>query len=187
MIFSLLFNKKPNYIRHLEDTMKTLSIDIESYAFKNSNSIYMIGYTLFNGMNYTHYVLYGEQLRQGDLNHLVEKIMESDIVIGWNITNFDIRNIEETFNVNLTNVLRGKLIDVSTMFHTTLGISHHVSLKDAEPYMGLKRNTMDVVKNTMKYWIKWTTENDRKALDRLIAYNKEDCINPYIIYQMLTK
>lgn len=164
--------------------MKTIVFDTENYV---SGTMFMLGYIIIDSItkSYEYFSIIGEHWNGEKINKFLNDLYNADCIMGWNLSH-DIECIQNNTGINLTPYMRKPTIDVMKLFHAISGTQYHVSLKTAEKVFRLNR-TENVVKQTAKYWEAWKYQKDENALNDLMSYNMEDCMNPYMIYNEIEK
>ena len=73
---------------------------------------------------------------------------------------------------------KNKFVDLNTIATQAILVTDGYSIKDLEKYYDFKRNS-DIKKGTVseEYYNKWIETGDKKFLDEIAIYNKEDCIS----------
>ena len=101
-------------------------------------------------------------------------------VIGYNSNKFDIVFLEQFGVETLANL---KQIDLMIQCHD---LNLKGGLKAVEKILGIERQhePLNFFQQTA-LWKKWINNNDWEALDRLLAYNREDVLNLPLVEEKL--
>ncbi len=159
---------------------EVLFLDIETEGLsKERNNITLIG--IYKNSHYYHFIKYI------NLEKALEILTFTPIWISFGGENFDLPFIKKTFSF-----LETPLIHIDLFFLTQqLGIKG--GLKKIEKVLGIYRKTEGLNGyDAVKLWKKWIEEEDKKSLEMLILYNKEDVINlkkimDYVVFRLLEK
>jgi uncharacterized protein YprB with RNaseH-like and TPR domain len=122
--------------------------------------------------------LKGPQVTDVNLAVALEGI---DMVVTFNGTAFDLPVIRRAIGLDILDMTGHR--DLMSVCRSR-GIKG--GLKRVEALFGIQR-TSDVVDGTWapRLWYMWETYGDEEALDRLLSYNREDCVNLEILENIL--
>jgi uncharacterized protein len=86
---------------------------------------------------------------------------------------YDFKEIELVHYLN-----KNKFVDLNTIAIQAILVTDGYSIKDLEKYYDFKRNS-DIKKGKVSedYYNKWIETGDKKFLDEIATYNKEDCVS----------
>ena len=142
-----------------------LYLDIETNG-GDSFSGFITTIATFDGDDIKYYVN-GE-----NLDDFVTDVLDYKILITYNGKTFDIPFIENYFNIQLNHAQ----IDLR---YTLASLGFRGGLKSCEQQLGLKRYGLDGVDGyfAIHLWNDYYYNANQKALETLLAYNIEDCIN----------
>lgn len=160
--------------------LEVLFLDIETEGLsKEKNEITLIG--IYKNSKYYCFV------KDINLEKALTMLAFTPIWISFGGENFDLPFIKKTFSF-----LKTPLIHIDLFFLTReLGLKG--GLKKIEKILGISRETEGLNGyDAVKLWKKWIEEKDRKSLELLILYNKEDVINlkkimDYVAFKLLEK
>ncbi len=155
-------NKWKTYL-HFPSHVLFLDIETEGLS-KNKNDITLIG-TYRNG-------IYLPFIKDINLEKSLKILNETPIWITFGGENFDIPFIKKKFPFLETPIIHLDL------FLLTKKIGLKGGLKKIEKFLGISRETDGLNGyDAVKLWQKWVEYKDKKALRKLIIYNKEDVVN----------
>ena len=142
-----------------------LYLDIETNG-GDSFSGFITTIATFDGDDIKYYVN-GE-----NLDDFVTDVLDYKILITYNGKTFDIPFIENYFNIQLNHAQ----IDLR---YILASLGFRGGLKSCEQQLGLKRYGLDGVDGyfAIHLWNDYYYNANQKALETLLAYNIEDCIN----------
>ena len=142
-----------------------LYLDIETNG-GDSFSGFITTIATFDGDDIKYYVN-GE-----NLDDFVTDVLDYKILITYNGKTFDIPFIENYFNIQLNHAQ----IDLR---YTLASLGFRGGLKNCEQQLGLKRYGFEGVDGyfAIHLWNDYYYNANQKALETLLAYNIEDCIN----------
>ena len=142
-----------------------LYLDIETNG-GDSFSGFITTIATFDGDDIKYYVN-GE-----NLDDFVTDVLDYKILITYNGKTFDIPFIENYFNIQLNHAQ----IDLR---YILASLGFRGGLKSCEQQLGLKRYGLDGVDGNfaIHLWNDYYYNANQKALETLLAYNIEDCIN----------
>ena len=142
-----------------------LYLDIETNG-GDSFSGFITTIATFDGHDIKYYVN-GE-----NLDDFVTDVLDYKILITYNGKTFDIPFIENYFNIQLNHAQ----IDLR---YILASLGFRGGLKSCEQQLGLKRYGLDGVDGyfAIHLWNDYYYNANQKALETLLAYNIEDCIN----------
>jgi uncharacterized protein YprB with RNaseH-like and TPR domain len=121
--------------------------------------------------------------RGKDMDYLLDEIKEELIIVTYNGKRFDVPFIERELKQKIPNLH----LDLMNVLHE-MGIKG--GLKKSEEILGLTRN--EEIANidgrqAPSLWFDYQQNDNREALDLLIAYNREDTINLEWVLQEIYK
>ncbi len=143
----------------------TLFLDIETEGLcKEKNDITLIGIYVNN--NYYPFI------KGFNLEKVVRWLENYPIWVTFGGDNFDLPFIRKKFPY-----LQNPLVHID-LFFLTREAGLKGGLKKIEKALGISRETEGLNGyDAVKLWRRWTEKRDKKALQKLILYNKEDVIN----------
>ncbi|MCF8069671.1 MAG: ribonuclease H-like domain-containing protein [Desulfobacterales bacterium] len=172
---SQLENDNPSYFskklpanqqwRFFPDFRKTAAyIDIETTGLDTYNKITTIA--LYDG-NDIHWYVHGK-----NLDDFAKDIFKYKMVITYNGKSFDVPFIENYFGIKMNHAH----IDLRYVLSS---LGYKGGLKKCEKAFGIDRGELDGVDGffAVILWNEYIKNNNRKALETLLAYNIEDVIN----------
>ncbi|HEA83861.1 MAG TPA: exonuclease [Thermodesulfobacterium geofontis] len=171
----LSLSEKEKWLLYLYFPSHLLFVDIETEGLsKEKNDITLIG--IYKEGRYYPFI------KGFNLNKALKYLAFTPIWITFGGENFDIPFIKRTFPH-----LETPLVHIDLFFLTKeLGLKG--GLKKIEKFLGIVRKTEGLNGyDAVKLWRKWTEEKDKKALRKLLLYNKEDVINLKKIMDYVTK
>ena len=154
---------------------KVLFLDIETEGLsKERNDVTIIGVYIKD----TYYsFVKGENLEKA-----FYLLNITPIWITFGGSNFDLLFIKKTFPFLKDPEFHLDLF----MFTRKIGLKG--GLKKIEKALGIKRETDGMNGyDAVKLWQKWIVERDKKALEKLILYNKEDVVNLKKVLEIIIK
>lgn len=113
-----------------------------------------------------------EQLIAPDITGmaLLKALDECDVIKTYNGSRFDLPVIKTCLGIDLASLFKHEDLMFLCWRHGLKG-----GLKAVEKQLGINRQTSDVDgEQAMVLWEKWTENNDRAALEKLLFYNRED-------------
>jgi uncharacterized protein len=140
-------------------------LDIETSPMRQTpNGITTIA--MYDGKNIFHYV------RGQNLADFVEDIQNYKIIVTYNGKSFDIPVIEKSFGIRI----KQPQIDLRYLLKS---LGYTGGLKGCEKKLGLDRHELDGVDGyfAVLFWNDFRRNNNRKALETLLAYNILDAVN----------
>ena len=143
----------------------TAYIDIETTGLR-SYDFEITTIALYDGKEIRHYVQ-GQNLEQ-----FIEDIQNYNLLVTYNGKTFDVPFIQDQFGIHLNHAH----IDLRYVLKS-LGYSG--GLKSCEKALGLDRGDLDGVDGyfAVFLWHEYRKNNNKKALETLLAYNIEDVVN----------
>lgn len=121
---------------------------------------------LYDGKSIRHYV------QRDNLENFIHDIQQYNVIITYNGKSFDVPFIENHFGIKLNHAH----IDLRYVLKS-LGYSG--GLKSCEKALGIDRGDLDGVDGyfAVLLWLDYQQNNNKKALETLLAYNIEDVVN----------
>jgi uncharacterized protein YprB with RNaseH-like and TPR domain len=102
-------------------------------------------------------------------------------VYTYNGDRFDLPIIKQQLGVDLK--ARYRSVDLMKTCHK---VRLYGGLKGVEEKLGIRRELVGVSgKDAAELWYAWEKTGDRAALDKLLAYNREDCENLAVLREHL--
>ncbi len=177
---SFNFSEKEKWKFYLYFPSELLFVDIETEGLsKERNDITVIGIYKKG--------IYHSFIKDLNLNEAFTLLAETPIWITFGGENFDIPFIKKTFPDLKTPIVHIDLLSLSKKVGLKGG------LKKIEKALGIERETDGLNGyDAVKLWRRWVEERDKRALDTLILYNKEDVVNlkkimDYVITKLVKK
>jgi len=157
---------------------KALCMDIECCYWNGPISLVGI-YKPTEGQIISESFVKGQNLTRTNLKHAFK---DCKLLITYNGLKFDVPKLQKDFPGTLPKKIPtfdiyifSKLLGINTnlkVLETSLGIERHESVEG-------KRHV------STRLWKRWSEKNDKKALDLLIEYNRQDVINMYPLAEKL--
>ena len=143
----------------------SLYVDIETNG-GDFYSGYITTIATYDGKDIRYYI------NGRNLDDFIDDISDYKILITYNGKLFDIPYIENYFNIKLDH---GQI----DLRYTLNSLGYKGGLKSCEKQLGLNRNGLDHVDGffAIHLWNDFYYNANQKALETLLAYNIEDCIN----------
>jgi uncharacterized protein YprB with RNaseH-like and TPR domain len=143
----------------------TLFLDIETEGLcKEKNDITLIG--IYANKNYYPFI------KGFNLERVIKWLESYPIWVTFGGNNFDIPFIKKKFPY-----LKNPLVHIDLYF-LAKEVGLRGGLKKIERTLGISRQTEGLNGyDAVKLWNRWLNQKDKKALQKLILYNKEDVIN----------
>jgi len=145
---------------------KTVYLDIETDGGQSGDSVTMVG--LYDGSTFRCLV------KGQDLNEFPDVIASYGMIVTFFGASFDLPMLQKKFKG-----LRFEQLHID-LCPTLKRLGYHGGLKKIEKYLGISRgedteglNCLDAI----RLWRRYTHLDDDRALDTLIAYNREDVVN----------
>lgn len=114
--------------------------------------------------------LVGRRVNQTNLLRLLQGSGE---IITYNGSRFDLPVIRRNLGVNL-----GERFESNDLMYSCWHKNLYGGLKSVERALGIPRQSADIDGfEAMRLWRRYEEARDRKALERLLAYNEEDVMN----------
>lgn len=171
-----LENNNPNYFSDLLPSKEhwrlfphfrssTAYLDIETTGIK------MYGFeittiALYDGKSIKYYV------KGQNLKAFIDDIQQYDVIVTYNGKTFDVPFIEEQFGIRMDQAH----IDLRYVLKS---LGYTGGLKMCEMAFGIDRDDLDGVDGyfAVLLWLDYRQNNNKKALETLLAYNIEDVVN----------
>lgn len=167
-LFNLIFLKK--YEGYLD--IETTHLEPEK------GELTVIGFGIDKGRNFEFIQLVGKEITIDKLIRIIKRIK---ILYTYNGTDFDLKFIKKKFNIDITEYCIHK--DLMNECHQR---NLYGGLKQVEKKLGIERKLKNVNGfMAVKLWEKYKNLSDKKALETLLEYNKEDIYNLKILREKL--
>lgn len=154
-------------------------LDIETtHLYPEKGELTVIGLGIDKGKDFEFIQLINSEITADRLIRIIKKIK---ILYTYNGTEFDLKFIKKKLNLDLTKYCLHK--DLMTECHQR---NLYGGLKEVEKKLGIERK----LKNmngfmAVKLWENYKNLGDKKALEILLEYNKEDIYNLKILKERL--
>ncbi len=142
----------------------TVYLDIESTGCGDYDEITTI--STYDGEKISTYV------NGINLDDFVDDITQYQVIVSYNGKNFDIPFLERYFRIKLKHAQ----IDLR---YVLAGLGLKGGLKGCEKQLGIHRGNLDGMDGSfaISLWHRYQNNNDKRALETLLAYNIEDTVN----------
>jgi uncharacterized protein YprB with RNaseH-like and TPR domain len=146
-------------------------LDIETTGLSPAFSeITVIGICLEKSKHMKFYQLMGRQITPAALLKILKNV---ETLYTYNGSRFDLMYISKKLGVNLV-----KLCCHRDLMYDCWRNKLYGGLKGVERQLGIKRKLKDVDgRIAVQLWWNWRYRSDRKSLQKLLEYNKEDVLN----------
>lgn len=154
-------------------------LDIETtHLYPELGELTVIGFGIDKGKNFEFIQLVGKEITIERLKKIIKRIK---ILYTYNGTDFDLKFIKKKFNIDITEYCLHK--DLMKECHQR---NLYGGLKQVEKKLGIERKLKDVNGfMAVKLWENYKNFGDKKALETLLEYNREDIYNLKILREKL--
>lgn len=122
--------------------------------------------------------LVGQTVNGENLLGCLERVVE---IVTYNGSRFDLPVIKKELGVDLE-----MLLSPEDLMYACWELNLYGGLKVVEQTLGIKRETAGTSgRDAMVLWEKYSQYGDQQALERLLAYNREDVLNLPILEEKL--
>ena len=163
---------------HNTNLMKLAYLDIETTGLSPRHSeLTVVGVALFEGLDLRVEQLWGPAITSEALEALLADV---DHLFTYNGRRFDIPFIERSLRISLRHIPHRDLM-YDCWRHDLKG-----GLKAVERRIGISRALPDMNGYmAVQLWWDYVNHHNQAALDRLLAYNREDVVNLHTLRQRL--
>ncbi|MEO0097231.1 MAG: ribonuclease H-like domain-containing protein [candidate division WOR-3 bacterium] len=167
-LFNIIFLKK--YEGYLD--IETTNLETEK------GEITVIGFGIDKGKKFEFIQLINNEITTDKLIKIIKKIK---ILYTYNGTDFDLKFIKKKLNIDIEKYCIHK--DLMNECHQR---NLYGGLKQVEKKLGIERKLKDINGfAAVKLWERYKNLGDKKALETLLEYNREDVLNLKILKEKL--